>query len=94
MNGIVVGLAIAVAVVGAALSAPAVSQTKEPPAVTDSNLEALAKQMPDCKEFRNACQVCVRLADGKLGCSNIGVACNPSGSWQCSIPTKSGEPTK
>jgi ABC-type taurine transport system substrate-binding protein len=93
MNRIVVGSAIAAAAVAVAVSAPAVAQTKEP-AVTDSNLEALAKQMPDCKEFRNACQVCVRLADGKLGCSNIGVACNPSGSWQCSIPTKSGEPTK
>jgi hypothetical protein len=92
MNRIVVGLAIAVAVVG--LSGLAVSQTKEPPAVTDSNLEAFAKQMPDCKEFRNACQVCVRLADGKLGCSNIGVACNPSGPWQCSVPSKSGEPVK
>ena len=93
MNRIVVGSAIAAAAVAVAVSAPAVAQTKEP-AVTDSNLEALAKQMPDCKEFRNACQVCVRLADGKLGCSNISVACNPSGPWQCSIPTKSGEPTK
>jgi cytochrome P450 len=53
---------------------PAVLQTK-PPAAADSNLDALAKQMPDCNEFRNACQVCVRLADGKLGCSNIDVAC-------------------
>ena len=94
MNRIVVGLAIAAALVAAAVSAPAVSQTKEPAPAADSNLEALAKQMPDCKEFRNACQVCVRLADGKLGCSNIGVACNPSGPWQCSAPSKPGEPAK
>jgi hypothetical protein len=93
MNRAVVRLAIAAAVVAAALSAPAVSQKKEPPAVTDSNLEALARQ-PDCKEFRNACQVCARLADGKLGCSNIGVACNPSGPWQCSVPSNAGEPKK
>jgi hypothetical protein len=57
-------------------------------------LEAFAKQMPDCKEFRNACEVCVRLGDGKLGCSNVGVACNPSGPWQCSVPSKPGEPAK
>ena len=94
MKGIVVGLGMLAGVVAAALSAPAVSQTKEPPPVADSNLEALTKQMPDCKEFRNACQVCVRLADGKLGSSNIGVACNPSGPWQCSVPAKTGEPTK
>jgi len=94
MKRIVVGLAIAAAVVATVVSGPAVSQTKDPPAVTDSNLEALAKQMPDRKEFRNACQVCVRLAEGKLGCSNIGVACSPSGPWQCSVPSKPGEPKK
>jgi hypothetical protein len=67
------------AVVAACAGAPALSQTKEPAAVADSNLEAVAQQMPDCKEFRNDCQVCVRLADGKLRCSNIGIACTPSG---------------
>lgn len=51
-------------------------------------LEALARQLPECKEFRNACQVCKRLSDGKLGCSNIGVACNPSGEWRCSGEAK------
>src|SRR5262245_43258128 len=82
------------AAVAASMSGSALCQTKEPPAVVDSNLEAMAKQMPDCKEFRNACQVCVRLADGKLGCSNIGVACTPSGPWHCSAAPKPGEQTK
>jgi len=76
------------------VSAPALCQTKEPPAVVDSNLEAMALQMPDCNEFRNACQVCARLADGKLECSNIGVACTPSGPWQCSAAPKPAESTK
>src|SRR5262245_25916324 len=87
-------VAILTALVAASVSAPALCQTKQPPAVADSNLEAIAQQMPDCKEFRNACQVCVRLADGKLGCSNIGVACNPSGPWQCSAPSKPAETKK
>jgi len=55
------------------------------------HLQVLADQLPDCREFRNACQVCVRIVNGKLGCSNIGVACNPSGPWRCSTPSKSGE---
>jgi len=66
-----------------ASSAPGASQT---PGEPSADLLALAQQMPNCREFRNACQVCVRLADGKLGCSNIGIACNPSGDWRCSIP--------
>ena len=75
-----------------ALSAPASAQTSSEPPKPAPELEALARQMPDCKEFRNACQVCVRVAEGKLGCSNIGVACNPSGPWQCSAPQP--QPTK
>lgn len=63
------------------LTPPATSQT---PIEQSRELEKLVRQMPDCKEFRNDCQVCVKLPDGKLGCSNIGVACNPSGSWRCS----------
>src|SRR5262245_28877727 len=93
-NRVRVGLGMLATVVVATLCAPAVSQTKEPAGVTDSSLESLAQQMPDCKEFGNGCQVCVRRGDGKLGCSNIGVACNPSGPWQCSVPSKSGEPAK
>jgi hypothetical protein len=87
-------VAILVAVVAASVNSPALCQTKEPPVVPDSNLEAIAQQMPECKEFRNACQVCVRLADGKLGCSNIGVACTPSCPWQCSAPSKPADTTK
>jgi hypothetical protein len=49
----------------------------------------LARQMPDCREFRSECQVCIRLPDGKLGCSNIGIACNPGRSWRCSAPNSS-----
>jgi hypothetical protein len=58
------------------------------------DLLALERQMPDCREFRNDCQVCVRLPDGKLGCSNIGIACSPSGQWRCSVPGKTEERTK
>jgi hypothetical protein len=70
------------------LDAPAACQTsiEESP-----DLMALAHQKPNCKEFRNNCQVCIQLPDGKLGCSNIGVACNPNGSWRCSVPGTSEE---
>jgi hypothetical protein len=62
------------------LSAPAIPQTPEKKSIlpTPDGL-VLAVQMPDCKEFRNACQVCVRAPNGKLGCSNIGIACSSSG---------------
>jgi hypothetical protein len=77
------------------LSAPAASQTPEKKAILPSpDVLVLAEQMPNCKEFRNACQVCARLPDGKLGCSNIGIACSPSGDWQCAVPAKAGEPKK
>ena len=75
-------------VVACQLSAPAPAQTREQSPLPTPDLVALAKQMPDCREFRNACQVCVRLADGTLGCSNIGFACNPSGAWHCAIPSQ------
>jgi hypothetical protein len=76
-----------------ALGAPASAQTSSEPPKPAPELEALARQMPDCQEFRNACQVCVRVAEGKLGCSNIGVACSPSGPWHCSAPSQP-QPTK
>ena len=76
-----------------ALNSFAVAQAPKQDPTPSPDVEALAQRMPDCKEFRNACQVCARQADGKLGCSNIGVACNPSGEWQCSTP-KADEPKK
>jgi hypothetical protein len=38
------------------------------------DLLALALRIPDCKEFRNDCQVCINLPERKHGCSDIGVA--------------------
>jgi hypothetical protein len=83
-------LTLAVAAIACTLIPPAVSQTTEQAPVVSGDLEVLARRLPDCKEFRNACQVCVRAADGKLSCSNIGIACNPSGEWRCSIPATLG----
>jgi hypothetical protein len=71
------------------LSVPAACQM---PIEESPDLMALARQIPNCKEFRNNCQVCIKLPDGRLGCSNIGIACNPSGSWRCSVPSTSEEP--
>lgn len=91
LKGVSAGLIVSVYV----LSAVAAAQTPvEQAPVPTPDLLALAQQMPDCKEFRNACQVCVRLSDGKLGCSNIGIACSPSGAWLCSAAAKPDEPTK
>ena len=87
---------LTVALAGAviALIPPAVSQTNGQAPAASRDLEALARRLPDCKEFRNACQVCVRSADGKLACSNIAIACNPSGEWRCSIPSASDDQKK
>jgi hypothetical protein len=90
VRGVSAGLIILIG----ALSPAAAQTPAEKAPFPAPDLLALAQQMPDCKEFRNACQVCVRLSDGKLGCSNIGVACSPSGDWRCSALGKPGEPTK
>ena len=87
-------LTLAGAAIACTLILPAVSQTNHQAPVASQDLEVLAQRLPDCKEFRNACQVCVRAADGKLGCSNIGIACNPSGEWRCSIPSTLGDQKK
>ena len=76
-----------------AASAPSTAQPAKHDSAPPKNLERLAARMADCKEFRNACQVCARRADGKLGCSNVGIACNPSGEWRCSVHSQSA-PTK
>jgi hypothetical protein len=76
------------------LVAQAVAHTPAELPAPDRDLSTLARQMPDCKEFRNACQVCVRLADDELQCSNIGIACSPSGEWKCSSPKGTDEPKK
>jgi hypothetical protein len=57
-------------------------------------LLALVRRLPECREFRNDCQVCLKLPDGKLACSNIGIACNPSGQWRCSVLGKAEQPSK
>lgn len=71
--------------------APATSQASVEPS---PDVLVLAQQMPECREFRNDCVVCVRSADGKLGCSNVGIACTPSRQWRCSLPKKTEERTK
>jgi hypothetical protein len=89
------GLSVGMIVLVFALSAPGMSQTTTAQAINpDPDLNEFARRMPDCKEFRNACQVCSRLADGKLGCSNIGVACTPNGDWRCSVPAKTDDAAK
>jgi hypothetical protein len=69
----------------ATLGSPTLPAASQTPIEQSRELHELLRQMPDCKELRNDCQVCVKLPDGKLGCSNIGVACNPSRSWRCSV---------
>jgi hypothetical protein len=63
------------------LGAPAMSQTS---VEASRDVIELAKRLAGCKDFRNDCQVCVRLENGNLGCSNNGIACSPSGQWRCS----------
>ncbi len=54
--------------------------------VAPTALESLAADNPACTEFRNSCIVCVRSEKGGLGCSNIGIACQPDTSWRCTSP--------
>ena len=90
------GLSARVVVLIYLLGSPAASQTaaERPPIPTPPDVNVLAQRMPDCKEFRDNCVVCAKLSDGKLRCSNIGIACTPSGEWRCSVPTNAGESTK
>ena len=77
---------------------------------TDESIEAEAKQLAETfrsvreltriaeKESHEVVIACPHLiedvADGKLGCSNVGIACTPSGQWRCSLPKKTEEGTK
>ena len=78
-----------------ALRVPAMSQ-----APVDSisgsmqDLTALAKQLPSCKAFKTDCEVCIKMPDEKFGCSNVGIACNPSGVWRCAEPITTDQPAK
>jgi hypothetical protein len=69
-----------------ALPDPPRRQAGDPKQPAHSNLDILARQLPDCREFHNRCQVCIRKADQTLACSNVGIACSPSGEWQCAKP--------
>jgi hypothetical protein len=91
MSQLVIVLSVMLSLCASMVGAPADAQTSVDPS---PQLLTLARQMPGCREFRNDCQVCIRLPDGKLGCSNIGIACTPNGSWRCSIPAQSEENTK
>ena len=42
-----------------------------------------------CREWTNGCRVCERTANGEFNCSNIGIACQPTGG-RCSGGRKSG----
>jgi hypothetical protein len=83
MSKLLITLSAAVLLLGGTPGFPARAQTSVDPS---PDLRTLAQQMPSCREFRNDCQVCVRLSDGTLGCSNMSIACSPAGKWRCSIP--------
>jgi len=78
----------------ALIASEAVRAIAEERAAPHPDLSEAIQKKPDCLEFRNACQVCARQADGIFGCSNIGVACTPNGDWYCSQPPKSEEKAK
>jgi hypothetical protein len=90
-----IGSKVWLVVLVGALHAPAFSQTPvDKTTAPPPDLFALAQQMPNCKEFRNACEVCVRLPGARLACSNVGIACSPSGNWRCSELSKTDEQAK
>lgn len=45
-----------------------------PPEITLFNFGANA---PACQTWTNACQICTRLPEGRIGCSTPGIACTP-----------------
>jgi hypothetical protein len=64
------------------------------PSTLDINLLDLARKQPECKEFKNACQVCLREENGELHCSNVSIACSPRGEWKCSNSATASDPAK
>lgn len=48
-----------------------------------SALDSFASENPACTEIRNGCIVCTKTEQGRLGCSNVGIACVDSGAWRC-----------
>ncbi len=42
------------------------------------------RENPDCAEWTDACQACVRAADGNFHCTTVGIACTP-GPPMCSV---------
>ena len=49
-----------------------------------ATLFSFGRDNPDCIEWTNACQVCVRGEDGEPKCSTAGIACQPA-ALVCSV---------
>jgi hypothetical protein len=76
-----------------AFPAPAQSQAEIRLTLGPKLLE-LARKQQECKEFRNACWVCLRKENGEFHCSNVSIACSPSEGWKCSNLAAASDPGK
>lgn len=72
-----------------AQSLPPPSSTAGKEVVADDSIQARFDRDPACTEMTDGCQVCRRHVEGKAGCSNPGIACQPSG-WRCKNPPSAG----
>jgi hypothetical protein len=79
-----------------AVPAPAQSQAeiREIRLTLGPKLIELARKQPECKEFRNACWVCLKKENEEFHCENVSIACSPSGEWKCSDPAPATDAAK
>jgi hypothetical protein len=65
---------------------PAPAQPRpEPSETAPDDAFAFGRANPDCREWTNTCQACVRDDKGAAQCSTPGIACQPSPSV-CLVP--------
>jgi hypothetical protein len=84
------------AVIWLSPAALAVERPNASPPAHDSATDSPVFQGPSesCRAWTDGCRICSRAQDGKVACSNIGIACQP-GKLVCTQddPSRQGEMT-
>jgi hypothetical protein len=66
-------------------AAPAPATTPAAPVPEGEAMHSFGNANPDCLEWTDACQVCLRDQDGVQQCSTPGIACTPSVPVVCRV---------
>ena len=72
-------IAAALVSIATALAAdlPLPPEPKPEPVQAPARSSPLAPPTATCREWSDGCRTCQRAADGKVSCSNVGIACVP-----------------